>query len=218
MRAGRNTHGIHKHIGGSIGVVEGQAVVVGIHGKEVARIIRCDSRRSAFELVKHLIHHIALNDRFLFGQKCQCLSPFLGIVGVDTVSELELRRSKGVARVVELENVSSVIFIPKKCPFSQIFLVLRQHLGVVDDTHRAVGVGNRVFFIGIVVKPFELAIDVLIIFNILCRIDLSKQAFGSQTCHHVVRRNDHVITDRSARKLGIKVFIAGIGGVIDFYI
>ncbi len=145
-------------------------------------------------------------------------SPLGFVVGVDVDSKLILRGAERVAGVVELQDVTLVLFVPHNIPRADVLLV--HHLGVIDDTDHTVEVGHGVYAALVVVVVFCVLTEELGIEIFLCQGDIivvkrSELVLLDESLDHIVRGDYDVVADCAPRELGIHILVGGVGRIAD---
>ena len=111
-----------------------------------------------------------------------------------------------------MQDLALVLGVPHEVPVTCVGLI---HLvGVVDHADHAVGIGDGVGVVRVVVEAAELVFDVLVVGDVV-EVQGQEHVLVGQTCDHVVRGDDDIVAHGPALELGVHVLVAGIGGVVD---
>ena len=115
-RALGDAHGVHKAVGALGGQEDGQVRVIFHHGHAVAGVIRRQRGLAAAHFVEHLVHHIALHHALLLFQLLRGVLYVGKALRVQRAAQHFARNGKGVAAVVEHEDVVGILFVPQNAP------------------------------------------------------------------------------------------------------
>ena len=155
-----NAYRVDEYICAFLRIIERKILIVLIHAQKVSCVIRSDCSRTAFHLVEDFVHDISLYKRLLLKQLVVSLLPFVKIGGVYVNSLIKLCDCKGIAGIIEHENIPGILLIPKQAPTVRRTF---NHFGIINHADHAEAVGHTVFVRGIEIKIPIKRINVLVI-------------------------------------------------------
>ena len=145
-----------------------------------------------------------MNERALCKKLVIRLIPLCMICSINVDSELIHRGAECVTGIIKLNYSVAVLFIPHKIPVAGISLV--NDICVIDNTDNAVGIRNGIFVIGIIIEALEVFVDILVVRNII-KIQRLEQLFVCHSRYHVIRGDNNVVADCTARYFVIHILV-----------
>ena len=189
-----------------------QVGVVLRHGQVVAVVVGADGGVGALHLAEDLIHGIALEDGLLLDEGVHRLGDLVRVGGVVGVAQALEGDADGVPGVVDHQDIVAVFLIPQQIPAAGVRLV--HHGGVVDDTHQAPHIGDRVQVLRVVLGILQLRIHVGEVGNVV-EVQGLQLVLIDEAGDHVVGGDDHVVVGAVAVQHGIHGLVALEGLVVD---
>ena len=211
LTGGRHRHAVHRQHTALLREHPGQIRVIIDHGNGIAGVVHADGRLAADHLIKDLIHNVGLHQRFLRFQGLHHLVHLFRGLGVDTGTVLERCNGVGITAVIEHQNVARVLLVPQVSPFGGGIL---HHGGVVDDAGGTEHIGHGIGVGGVIIRVAVDRIDVLGVGDVAV-IQRCKHSLGDHLCHHVIRRDDHIVVGRTGFQFGVHGLVGIKGGVVD---
>ena len=206
----RNGHAVH---GKHTAFLREHPCKVGIivdHGDGIARVVHTDGCLAADHLIKDLIHDVGLHQRFLSLQLFHHLIHLFSGLRVDIVAALKSSNGVGIAAVVEHQDIACVLLVPQVGPAGGRFV---HHGGVINDAGGAEHIGHGVGILRIVIRIHVFLIDLFEVRDIVV-VQRLEHPLGDHFCHHVIRRNDHIVVGCAGLELCVHGLVGVEGGVI----